>query len=88
MGKYNIPKMTNCEKIKSFLAQVEQETKYHVINKKFNEGYILTYGQDSTCSFEIKEIPGFLFGLWSVKNVQPNTYTCVNPGDELIFFAQ
>ena len=88
MGKYNIPKMTNCEKIKSFLAQVEQETKYHVIKKKFNEGYILTYGQDSTCSFEIKEIPGFLFGLWSVKNVQPDTYTCVNPDDELIFFAQ
>lgn len=69
MKKWKIPVKNNLELIEITLNQIEQETKFHIIDKEYNddEKYYEEEDRYTVCEFHIKEIPGFRFALWNAK---------------------
>lgn len=52
--------------IESLFSQLESEYGYIISNKEYSDTYfVISDEADSICEFEIKQIPGFLFGLWN-----------------------
>lgn len=90
------------DKILEVLKHIET-TGYHIKNSRFSNSYFMFESKDTTiCEFEIKEIPGFLFGIWDItrydnyeyqieKYGKGNTWADdldISPKSELIFFTQ
>lgn len=62
----NLKQLNNKQLIESFLQSLQQESNINVIDKKFGNCYFLFEGEEnSICHFKIKEIPGFIFGIWT-----------------------
>ena len=94
-------KLSNKELIENAFKQIEQETGFHIIDKKYLDGYfVFTGSKDSVCHFRIKEIPRFLFGVWTIDHFD-NIKEQINEGkttwadiyridskSDLVFFAQ
>lgn len=58
----------NKKLIESLFKEIEK-LGYHIINKQYtNHYFVFEYGSDTICSFKIKEIKGYRFGLWSISN--------------------
>lgn len=98
----NLTKKTNLELMNSVLTKIESYG-YHIKDKKFGNCYFIFDGEaNSICHFHIKEIPGFLFGLWHIsrydnikKQLKQNgighTWADsleISPLTEIIFFTQ
>lgn len=92
MKKPEVSKLSNKELIESAFKQIEEETGFHIINKKFGNCYFIFESEDddTICHFEIEEIPGFLFAFWNANRVQlPLTDPVyISENTELIFFTQ
>lgn len=100
--KKKLTKKTNLELMNSVLTKIESYG-YHIKDKKFGSCYFLFDGEDnSICHFHIKEIPGFLFGLWHISRYDDINYQIkkngightwadslnISPLTEIIFFTQ
>ena len=80
---------TNKEYIEDFLNTIENEFNINCINRRYNNGYfIIEYGKNSVCKFNIKEIPEFTFGIWMSTNVNLNYYDGSYKNSKLILFTQ
>ena len=80
---------TNKEFIEDFLNTIEKEFYIHCIKRRYGNGYfIIEYGEDSVCTFKIKEIPDFTFGIWMSSNVDLNYYDKSYQESKLILFTQ
>ena len=97
-----VSKKTNLELMESLLSKIESYG-YHIKDKKFGNCYFLFEGDDnSICHFHIKEIPGFLFGLWNTCRFDTIKYQIkhngightwadsldISPLSEIVFFTQ
>lgn len=93
--------MTNKEKMTSLLDAI-RNMGYTVKNDVYGNSYFFFEDEeDSVCHFEIKEIPGFLFGIWStcrfdpiekqIKESETGTWADsleIHSKSELVFFTQ
>lgn len=102
MEKLKVSKKTNLELMESVLLKIESYG-YHIKDKVFGNCYFIFEGEDnSVCHFHIKEIPGFLFGLWSTCRFDTIKYQIkhngvghtwadsldISPLSEIVFFTQ
>lgn len=100
--KKKLTKKTNLELMNSVLTKIESYG-YHIKDKEFGSCYFVFDGEDnSICHFHIKEIPGFLFGLWHISRYDDIKYQIkkngightwadslnISPLTEIIFFTQ
>ena len=92
----------NKKLIEDLFQQIETELGYHIIDKQFGNCYFIIESKepDTICHFHIKELPGYLFGIWNIcrydtiKYELENNLTLwsdnlhINSKSELIFFTQ
>lgn len=84
-------KSRNRKLIESLFKQIEKELGYHIVESK---------ELDTICHFHIKELPGYLFGIWNICRYDTIQYEIENnlslwsdnlhisSKSELIFFTQ
>ena len=94
--------LKNKKLIEDLFQQIETELGYHIIDKQFGNCYFIIESKepDTICHFHIKELPGYLFGIWNIcrydtiKYELENNLTLwsdnlhINSKSELIFFTQ
>ena len=67
MGNWITPIKNNKELIELAFKQIEEETKFHIIDKEYNDDeYTEEKDKNTICEFHIKEIPGFRFAFWKI----------------------
>lgn len=101
MGNWITPIKNNKELIELAFKQIEEETKFHIIDKEYNDDeYTEEKDKNTICEFHIKEIPGFRFAFWNTRRsekqeewFEENRVKWLNGLDvsfitELIFFTQ
>lgn len=101
MKQTKLRKLSNKKLIEKALTEIEEQTKFHITDIQMGDTYFLIEGpRNSICHFHIKEIPGFIFGLWNVNrfdkiedgiksgNMCWAEYLQVPSKSELIFFTQ
>lgn len=95
-------KSRNRKLIESLFKQIEKELGYHIIDKQFGNCYFIVESKepDTICHFHIKELPGYLFGIWNICRYDTIQYEVENnlslwsdnlhisSKSELIFFTQ
>lgn len=93
---------TNRKLIEELFNQIETELGYHIIDKQFGNCYFIVESKepDTICHFHIKELPGYLFGIWNICRYDTIQYEVENnlslwsdnlhisSKSELIFFTQ
>ena len=100
MGRCKTSKITNKEMMKQIIECIK-EFGYHPYDITLGNCYFVFEGNDdSICHFKIKEIPGFLFGLWSTDRFDTLEYQMKNnlqlwsdsfeidSKSEVVFFTQ
>ena len=92
----------NKKLIEDLFQQIETELGYHIIDKQFGNCYFIIESKepDTICHFHIKELPGYLFGIWNICRYDTIQYEIENnlslwsdnlhisSKSELIFFTQ
>lgn len=92
----------NRKLIESLFKQIENNLGYHIVNKEFGNCYFIVESKepDTICHFHIKELPGYLFGIWNICRYDTIQYEIENnlslwsdnlhisSKSELIFFTQ
>lgn len=92
----------NKKLIEDLFQQIETELEYHIIDKQFGNCYFIIESKepDTICHFHIKELPGYLFGIWNICRYDTIKYELENnltlwsdnlhikSKSELIFFTQ
>lgn len=92
----------NRKLIESLFKQIEKELGYHIVDKQFGNCYFIVESKepDTICHFHIKELPGYLFGIWNICRYDTIQYEIENnlslwsdnlhisSKSELIFFTQ
>lgn len=95
-------KSRNRKLIESLFKQIEKELGYHIVDKQFGNCYFIIESKepDTICHFHIKELPGYLFGIWNICRYDTIQYEVENnlslwsdnlhisSKSELIFFTQ
>lgn len=95
-------KSRNRKLIESLFKQIEKELEYHIVDKQFGNCYFIVESKepDTICHFHIKELPGYLFGIWNICRYDTIQYEIENnlslwsdnlhisSKSELIFFTQ
>ena len=95
-------KSRNRKLIESLFKQIEKELGYHIVDKQFGNCYFIVESKepDTICHFHIKELPGYLFGIWNICRYDTIQYEIennlslwsdnlhINSKSELIFFTQ
>lgn len=95
-------KSRNRKLIESLFKQIEKELGYHIVDKQFGNCYFIVESKepDTICHFHIKELPGYLFGIWNICRYDTIQYEIENnlslwsdnlhisSKSELIFFTQ
>lgn len=95
-------KSRNRKLIESLFKQIEKELGYHIVDKQFGNCYFIVESKepDTICYFHIKELPGYLFGIWNICRYDTIQYEIENnlslwsdnlhisSKSELIFFTQ
>lgn len=95
-------KSRNRKLIESLFKQIEKELGYHIVDKQFGNCYFIVESKepDTICHFHIKELPGYLFGIWNICRYDIIQYEVENnlslwsdnlhisSKSELIFFTQ
>lgn len=92
----------NRKLIENLFKQIEKELGYHIVDKQFGNCYFIVESKepDTICHFHIKELPGYLFGIWNICRYDTIQYEIENnlslwsdnlhisSKSELIFFTQ
>lgn len=92
----------NRKLIESLFKQIEKDLGYHIVDKEFGNCYFIIESKepDTICHFHIKELPGYLFGIWNICRYDTIQYEIENnlslwsdnlhisSKSELIFFTQ
>ena len=92
----------NRKLIESLFKQIERDLGYHIVDEQYGNCYFIIESKepDTICHFHIKELPGYLFGIWNIcrydtiKYELENNLTLwsdnlhINSKSELIFFTQ
>lgn len=92
----------NRKLIESLFKQIENNLGYHIVNKEFGNCYFIVESKepDTICHFHIKELPGYLFGIWNIcrydtiqSEIENNLSLWsdnlhISSKSELIFFTQ
>ena len=95
-------KSRNRKLIENLFKQIEKELGYHIVDKQFGNCYFIVESKepDTICHFHIKELPGYLFGIWNICRYDTIQYEVENnlslwsdnlhisSKSELIFFTQ
>lgn len=95
-------KSRNRKLIEILFKQIEKELGYHIVDKQFGNCYFIVESKepDTICHFHIKELPGYLFGIWNICRYDTIQYEVENnlslwsdnlhisSKSELIFFTQ
>lgn len=95
-------KSRNRKLIESLFKQIEKELGYHIVDKQFGNCYFIVESKepDTICHFHIKELLGYLFGIWNICRYDTIQYEIENnlslwsdnlhisSKSELIFFTQ
>ena len=95
-------KSRNRKLIESLFKQIEKELGYHIVDKQFGNCYFIVESKepDTICHFHVKELPGYLFGIWNICRYDTIQYEIENnlslwsdnlhisSKSELIFFTQ
>lgn len=95
-------KSRNRKLIESLFKQIEKELRYHIIDEQYGNCYFIVESKepDTICHFHIKELPGYLFGIWNICRYDTIQYEVennlslwsdnlyINSKSELIFFTQ
>lgn len=95
-------KSRNRKLIESLFKQIEKDLGYHIVDKQFGNCYFIVESKepDTICHFHIKELPGYLFGIWNICRYDTIQYEVENnlslwsdnlhisSKSELIFFTQ
>lgn len=95
-------KSRNRKLIESLFKQIEKDLGYHIVDKQFGNCYFIVESKepDTICHFHIKELPGYLFGIWNICRYDTIQYEVennlslwsdnlhINSKSELIFFTQ
>ena len=77
------------ELVNDFLDDLEKETKFHIIDRKFGNVYfIFEYKDDSICHFKVKELPEYTFAIWSMNNVNKDYWSLEYKEADFVLFAQ
>ena len=62
--RWRVPIKSNKDLIEIAFKQIEKETRFHIINKEYNDDeYTEKADQNTICEFHIKEIPGIRFAF-------------------------
>ena len=81
-------KLSNKALIESALDNLQKDSKMHFYNIEFGNSYfVFDLGKNSICHFKIKEIPGFIFAIWTKSCFNSEQFNC-SDSDELIIFSQ
>lgn len=92
----------NRKLIEELFFQIENNLEYHIVDKEFGNCYFIIESKepDTICHFHIKELPGYLFGIWNICRYDTIQYEVENnlslwsdnlhisSKSELIFFTQ
>lgn len=92
----------NRKLIENLFKQIEEELGYHIIDEQYGNCYFIIESKepDTICHFHIKELPGYLFGIWNICRYDTIQYEIENnlslwsdnlhisSKSELIFFTQ
>lgn len=95
-------KSRNRKLIENLFKQIEEELGYHIIDEQYGNCYFIIESKepDTICHFHIKELPGYLFGIWNICRYDTIQYEIENnlslwsdnlhisSKSELIFFTQ
>ena len=96
---YLVSDLTDKELIESLLKEIEKNG-FHIIKPKYNKYCFHSEDDYTICEFKIKEIKGFLFGLWNTKRFDTIKYQLdhhlnlwsdyheISSKSELVFFTQ
>ena len=77
------------ELMNDFLDDLEKDTKFHIIDRKFGNSYFLfDYEDDSICHFKIKELSKYTFAIWSMDNVNRECWDADYKDADFVMFAQ
>lgn len=92
----------NRKLIESLFKQIEKDLGYHIVDEQYGNCYFIVESKepDTICHFHIKELPGYLFGIWNICRYDTIQYEVENnlslwsdnlhisSKSELIFFTQ
>ena len=92
----------NRKLIESLFKQIERDLGYHIVDEQYGNCYFIVESKepDTICHFHIKELPGYLFGIWNICRYDTIQYEVENnlslwsdnlhisSKSELIFFTQ
>lgn len=95
-------KSRNRKFIESLFKQIEKDLGYHIVDEQYGNCYFIVESKepDTICHFHIKELPGYLFGIWNICRYDTIQYEVENnlslwsdnlhisSKSELIFFTQ
>lgn len=95
-------KSRNRKLIESLFKQIEKDLGYHIVDEQYGNCYFIVESKepDTICHFHIKELPGYLFGIWNICRYDTIQYEVENnlslwsdnlhisSKSELIFFTQ
>lgn len=95
-------KSRNRKLIESLFKQIEKGLGYHIVDEQYGNCYFIVESKepDTICHFHIKELPGYLFGIWNICRYDTIQYEVENnlslwsdnlhisSKSELIFFTQ
>lgn len=95
-------KSRNRKLIESLFKQIEKDLGYHIVDEQYGNCYFIIESKepDTICHFHIKELPGYLFGIWNICRYDTIQYEIENnlslwsdnlhisSKSELIFFTQ
>lgn len=95
-------KSRNRKLIESLFKQIEKDLRYHIVDEQYGNCYFIVESKepDTICHFHIKELPGYLFGIWNICRYDTIQYEVENnlflwsdnlhisSKSELIFFTQ
>lgn len=95
-------KSRNRKLIESLFKQIEKDLGYHIVDEQYGNCYFIIESKepDTICHFHIKELPGYLFGIWNICRYDTIQYEVENnlslwsdnlhisSKSELIFFTQ
>lgn len=95
-------KSRNRKLIESLFKQIEKDLGYHIVDEQYGNCYFIVESKepDTICHFYIKELPGYLFGIWNICRYDTIQYEVENnlslwsdnlhisSKSELIFFTQ
>ena len=99
MSKWVVPVKSNLDLMELAFTQIEKETKFHIIDKEYNDDkYTDEEDKYTICEFHIKEIPGFRFAFWNARRNKKDLFNEdhikwlnsleISYMTELIFFCQ